>query len=137
MTELDSLFKLDGDLDSLDKNLHEKYACNIQFLPSRVTLTSPRKQAVTTQTQELEALEARLRAAEDRLKQAKSNSPPRRKDPQRRSPLEGTFPAADKASSAPKNSTGAPSTTPSSANSADYVLVERPRSSRTIEAEKA
>lgn len=26
MSELDSLFKLDGDLDSLDKNLHEKYA---------------------------------------------------------------------------------------------------------------
>jgi hypothetical protein len=25
MSELDSLFKLDGDLDSLDKNVHQKY----------------------------------------------------------------------------------------------------------------
>jgi|TARA_R110002003_G_scaffold41_8_gene2884 hypothetical protein len=25
MTELDSLFKLDGDLDDLDKNVHQKY----------------------------------------------------------------------------------------------------------------
>jgi hypothetical protein len=26
MSELDNLFKLDGDLDSLDKNVHQKYA---------------------------------------------------------------------------------------------------------------
>jgi hypothetical protein len=25
MTELDSLFKLDGDLDTLDKTVHQKY----------------------------------------------------------------------------------------------------------------
>lgn len=41
MTELDSLFKLDGDLDSLDKNLHEKYAYSFRLFPSRATLTSP------------------------------------------------------------------------------------------------
>ncbi|KAF1836031.1 hypothetical protein BDW02DRAFT_567488 [Decorospora gaudefroyi] len=67
MSELDSLFKLDGDLDTLDKTVSEK------------------KQAVTTQTQELEALEAKLRAAEARLNQAKSDSPPpRRKDSSQR-----------------------------------------------------
>lgn len=131
MSELDSLFKLDGDLDSLDKTLHEK------------------KQAVSTQTQELEALEARLRAAEDRLKQAKTNSPPRRTDSQRRSPLEGAFPAQDKAridgpasplaqkTQHAMSNTGALPTTPASQYSADYVLVERPASSRTVEAERA
>ncbi|KAH7398878.1 hypothetical protein DE146DRAFT_510534 [Phaeosphaeria sp. MPI-PUGE-AT-0046c] len=132
MTELDSLFKLDGDLDSLDKTLHEK------------------KQAVSSQTQELEALEARLRAAEDRLKQAKTNSPPRQSDSQRWSPLDGPSSAQDKArlngpssplaqktAHAMSNNTGALPTTPSSQNSADYVLVERPASSRTVEAEKA
>lgn len=58
MTELDSLFKLDGGIEDLDRTVHEK------------------KAAVSTQTKELEALEARLRAAEERLNQAKGNSPP-------------------------------------------------------------
>jgi hypothetical protein len=99
---------------------------------------------VTTQTQELEALEARLKAAEDRLKQAGGHSPPRRKDSQHRSPIEGVFPAQDKArvdgpsSSLPlKNTAGALPETPSSQNSADYVLVERPSSAIPVEAEKA
>jgi hypothetical protein len=102
-----------------------------------------RKQAVTTQTQELQALEQRLREAEDRLKQAATNSPPRRKDSQRRSPLQGAFPAEDKkrmeAGKNMANIAGAAPTTPSASSqySADYVLVERPHSSRTIEAEKA
>ncbi|KAH7090635.1 hypothetical protein FB567DRAFT_296580 [Paraphoma chrysanthemicola] len=129
MTELDSLFKLDGDLDDLDKNVHQK------------------KQAVSTQTQELEALERRLREAEDRLKEAKTNSPPRRKDSSRRSPLEGVFPAQDKArvngpasplaqrnAQAMGTAAGARSGTPSSHTSADYVLVERPNSSQRVEA---
>ncbi|KAH8717128.1 hypothetical protein GQ44DRAFT_624126 [Phaeosphaeriaceae sp. PMI808] len=117
MTELDNLFKLDGDLDSLDKNVHQK------------------KQAVSTQTQELEALEARLREAEDRLKQVNTNSPPQRKDSQRRSPLNGAFPDKDKAgpssplvqknTSTQANTAGAQPHSPSSQNSADYVLVER------------
>ncbi|KAF2829814.1 hypothetical protein CC86DRAFT_367741 [Ophiobolus disseminans] len=115
MTELDSLFGLaEGDLDSLDKNVHQK------------------KQAVTTQTQELEALEARLREAEDRLKQASGNSPPRRKESQRRSPLEGVFPDQDKAR---LNGPGIPL-----AQKNAQVLghaAERPRSSQRVEAEKA
>ncbi|KAF2848764.1 hypothetical protein T440DRAFT_146271 [Plenodomus tracheiphilus IPT5] len=126
MSELDNLFKLDGDLDTLDKTVHQK------------------KQAVSTQTQELEALEARLRAAEERLQQAKGNSPPRRKDSQRRTPVEGVFPDQAKQSPLAANSTqatanlaGALPETPSSHSSADYVLVERPRSSQTVEAEKA
>lgn len=114
-------------------------------------LTLSRKQAVTSQTQELEALELRLREAENRLKQAKSNSPPRRKNSQRRSPLEGAFPEQDKArvngpasplaqktnAHVMGNTSGAAPTTPSSQNSADYVMVERPRSSQRVEAEKA
>jgi multidrug resistance efflux pump len=104
MSELDSLFKLDGDLDTLDKNVHQK------------------KQAVTTQTQELEALEARLRAAEDRLKQAGGSSPPRRKDSPRRSPLEGAFPAQE-----PARADG----------SSAQKTAERPSSSVPVEAEKA
>ncbi|KAF1917025.1 hypothetical protein BDU57DRAFT_449018 [Ampelomyces quisqualis] len=120
MTELDSLFRLDGDLDSLDKNILEK------------------KQAVSTQTQELEALEARLRAAEDRLKQATTSSPSRRPDAPRRSPLQPAFPPAD-GSSAQMPPAGAPPSTPTASphHTADYVLVERPRSPRPVGAEKA
>jgi hypothetical protein len=93
---------------------------------------------VTTQTQELEALEARLRAAEDRLKQASGSSPPRQKDSQRWSPLEGTFPAQDKARvDAAQKTAGALPATPNSQNSADYVLVETPSSSVPVEPEKA
>jgi hypothetical protein len=120
MTELDSLFKLDGDLDTLDKNVHQK------------------KQAVSTQTQELEALEARLRAAEDRLKQAKTDSPPRRKDGQDKAQTGGpASPLAQKNTQRMGNTAGALPETPSSQNSADYVLVERPRSSQRVESEKA
>ncbi|KAL1605310.1 hypothetical protein SLS60_004858 [Paraconiothyrium brasiliense] len=78
MSELDDLFRLDGGIDLLDKNVHQK------------------KQAVTTRAQELEALEAKLRETEERLNQAR-NSPPRRKDSQRRTPTEDAFSAQDKA----------------------------------------
>ncbi|KAL5398770.1 hypothetical protein PMIN06_008400 [Paraphaeosphaeria minitans] len=78
MSELDDLFRLDGGIDLLDKTVHQK------------------KQAVSTHAQELEELEAKLRATEERLHQAR-NSPPRRKDSQRRTPVEGTFSAQDKA----------------------------------------
>jgi hypothetical protein len=47
MTELDNLFKLDGDLDSLDKNLHEKLASALDFPPK----TQP-KLVLTTRRQE-------------------------------------------------------------------------------------
>ncbi|KAF3046806.1 hypothetical protein E8E11_004337 [Didymella keratinophila] len=80
MTELDALFNLDSSLDTLDKTVHEK------------------KQAVSTQAQELEALQRRLREAEERLSQATGNSPPKRKDSQRRSPISGVFPNKDTAS---------------------------------------
>lgn len=106
--------------------------------PNWVPLTRCRKQAVTTQTQELEALEARLREAEDRLKKASSNSPPQRKDGQRRSPLTGVFPdsplAQRTAQVMGQHSAGALPTTPSSHSSADYIMVERPQSSQRIEA---
>ncbi|KAF2708477.1 hypothetical protein K504DRAFT_308103 [Pleomassaria siparia CBS 279.74] len=136
MSELDDLFKLDGGLDLLDKNVHQK------------------KQAVTTHTQELEALEARLRATEERLKQAKS-SPPSHKDSQHRSPLEGTFSDADKArigevssplaarqktrinSQATKTVSGAPESPPISENSTEYVLVDRRRSGEIDDEETA
>ncbi|KAF2789853.1 hypothetical protein K505DRAFT_327965 [Melanomma pulvis-pyrius CBS 109.77] len=136
MSELDDLFKLDGGLDLLDKNVHQK------------------KQAVTTHTQELEALEARLRAAEERLKQAKS-SPPSRNASQRRTPLQGVFPDADKARvgeagsplavrpksradpQAAKAIPGALSESPTSDNSTEYVLVDRPRTAQTDDGERA
>ena len=70
---LDDLFRLDGGLDDLSKNVHQ------------------RKQTVTIRNEELEALEARLRETEERLKMAKT-SPPSRKDSQRRTPIQGTFP---------------------------------------------
>lgn len=103
---------------------------------------------MSTQTQELEALEARLKEAEQRLKQASGNSPPRRKDSQRRSPLEGVFPEQDKARLQGPNSplaqknaqqelAGTRSETPASQNSADYVLVERPRSTQAVNPEIA
>jgi len=88
MSELDSLFNLDGGLENLDKTVLEK------------------KQAVTTQTKELEALEARLKAAEERLNQAKSNSPPANKDSQREQDnarLQGaTSPLAQKTQNMPE-----------------------------------
>lgn len=40
MTELDSLFKLDGDLDSLDKNVLEKYVA-VSFSPEIPLLSRP------------------------------------------------------------------------------------------------
>lgn len=93
---------------------------------------------MSTQTQELEALEARLKEAEQRLKQASGNSPPRRKDSQRRSPLEGVFPNQDKTQQkAQQELAGTRSETPASQNSADYVLVERPRSTQPINPETA
>ncbi|RMZ74291.1 alpha beta hydrolase fold-3 [Pyrenophora seminiperda CCB06] len=123
MSELDCLFNLDKGLEILDKTVLEK------------------KHAVSTQTRELEALEARLRAAEERLNQAKSNSPPSRKDSQRRTPVEASFSDQDKArleeGSSPlaQKSTNMPGAlpetpTPSSTTSTDYVLVERPLSAK-------
>ncbi|OCK77140.1 hypothetical protein K432DRAFT_407572 [Lepidopterella palustris CBS 459.81] len=78
---LDDLFKIDGGLDTLDRKVHQK------------------KQSVSTHTQELEALEARLRETEERLKQAKSSPPFSRKNSQRRTPIRGTFAEEDKARS--------------------------------------
>ncbi|KAF2675960.1 hypothetical protein K458DRAFT_425124 [Lentithecium fluviatile CBS 122367] len=135
MSELDDLFRLDGGIDVLDKNVHQK------------------KQAVSTHAQELEALEAKLRETEERLKRAKS-SPPRRKDSQRRTPIEGAFPAEDRArleTGSPlarrdkenvgpretKDMSGALSGSPSSGNSTDYVMVDRPRTARTDDGERA
>ncbi|KAJ4297948.1 hypothetical protein N0V90_005847 [Kalmusia sp. IMI 367209] len=136
MSELDDLFRLDGGIDMLDKTVHQK------------------KQAVTTHTQELEALEAKLRETEERLQQARS-SPPRRKDSQRRTPVEGAFSAHDKAhpeaggsplpvrskeNMAPRqrqNMPGALSESTSSDNSTEYVFVDRPPTARTDDGENA
>jgi hypothetical protein len=109
----------------------------------RAPADSLRKQAVSTHAQELEALEAKLRETEERLKQAR-NSPPRRKDSQRRTPIESTFPAADSArrqqeNTAPQNTRnmpGALSRSPPSGNSTEYVMVERPRTARTDNGEE-
>lgn len=73
MSELDDLFKIDGGLDEVHATVHEK------------------KQAVTSHTQQLEEIEARLRETEERLRQAKSSPPPARKDSQRRAPINTAF----------------------------------------------
>ncbi|PVH91374.1 hypothetical protein DM02DRAFT_636158 [Periconia macrospinosa] len=122
MSELDDLFRLDGGIDMLDKNVHQK------------------KQVVSSHSQELEALEARLRETEERLKLAKS-SPPRRKDSQRRTPTQGSFPNNDKASPMAsrqkENISGAPlPETPSSDRSAEYVFVDRPPTAKSNGGEK-
>ncbi|KAF1358970.1 hypothetical protein EJ07DRAFT_179112 [Lizonia empirigonia] len=77
MDELDTLFKLDGSLDVLDKTVHDK------------------KQAVNTQAQELEALQKRLRDAEERLSKATGTSPPRRDTQQPAFPANDTTPATN------------------------------------------
>ena len=101
---------------------------------------------VSSHSQELEALEARLRETEERLKLAKS-SPPRRKDSQRRTPTQGSFPSEDKAR---LESTGSPIAsrqkenmpgallpeTPSSDRSAEYVFVDRPPTAKSNGGEK-
>ncbi|EUC26865.1 hypothetical protein COCCADRAFT_113171 [Bipolaris zeicola 26-R-13] len=116
MTELDSLFKLDGGIEDLDRTVHEK------------------KAAVSTQTKELEALEARLRAAEERLNQAKGNSPPAKSGTQHTTQKDEAQPQAPESPLAQKtpNMLGAipQIPTPSSTTSADYVLVERPSSAK-------
>jgi hypothetical protein len=107
----------------------------------RAPADSPRKQAVSTHAQELEALEAKLRETEERLKMAR-NSPPRRKDSQRRTPIESTFPQNDsplrqKEDAGARDAKGALSGSPSSDNSTEYVLVDRPRTARTEDGQRA
>jgi uncharacterized coiled-coil protein SlyX len=62
MDELNALFNLDENLEILDKTVTEK------------------KQAVNTQAQELEALQKRLREAEERLSQATGSTPPKQRE---------------------------------------------------------
>jgi hypothetical protein len=89
-------------------------------LPSPALLTRPpqhRKQAVTTHTQELEAIEARLRETEERLKEAR-NSPPR---PNARQPSADPYHAQHPtASTPPKPVLPEPAR---SDNATDYVMV--------------
>lgn len=72
---LNDLFKIDNSLADLDAAVYEK------------------KQAVSTQTSELEALEARLKATEERLKKAAASPPGKsstgRSSPRSRAPLSG------------------------------------------------
>jgi hypothetical protein len=92
---LNDLFKIDNSLADLDAAVYEKYLppstllipCNVDPKPFL-----HRKKAVSSQTSELEALEARLRATEERLKAAASNkSPSGRSSPKARTPLADTF----------------------------------------------
>jgi len=83
---LNDLFKIDNSLADLDAAVYEK------------------KKAVSTQTSELEALEARLKATEERLKKASGGSPPGksstgRSSPRSRVPLGDTFKEEEQASS--------------------------------------
>jgi uncharacterized coiled-coil protein SlyX len=77
---LNDLFKIDNCVADLDAVVSEK------------------KKVVSNQTSELEALEARLRATEERLKKASGGSPPPkpsgRSSPHPRTPLADTFAAS-------------------------------------------
>jgi hypothetical protein len=96
---LNDLFKIDNSLADLDAAVSEK--C-VPPPPSCSPILTPeigRKRAVSTQTSELEALEARLKAAEERLKQAAGSSPPGkpsfgRMSPRPRMALGDTFTAS-------------------------------------------
>jgi len=95
---LDDLFKIDEGLDTLEKKVHQKYYLPRSSPETNQAADFARKQAVSTHTQELEALEARLRETEERLKQAKSSPPSfNRKNSQHRTPIRGTFAEEDKA----------------------------------------
>jgi hypothetical protein len=108
-------------------------------------LTRHRKQAVTTHAQELEALEAKLRETEARLKQAKT-SPPRNNDGQRtennmRAESTGSPMARRQKENLVPQSTehmpGALPGTPSSDRSAEYVIVDRPLTAQTNDGKNA
>jgi len=113
-------------------------------------LTDPRKQTVTIRNEELEALEARLRETEERLRMARSSPSASHKDSQRQTPIKGSFPgaASQEESGSPlahrparitsvttesskrNDIPGALPETPTSYNSAEYVMVDRPRSAQ-------
>jgi hypothetical protein len=67
---LNDLFKIDNSIADLDAAVSEKYVPSIHL--KDVLTPANRKRAVSSQTSELEALEARLRATEERLKKAAS-----------------------------------------------------------------
>ena len=83
------------DLFSQSNRSKKAILCPINAVVRIICLQSTRKQAVNSQNQELEALEARLRETEQRLKERQSrNSSPAGKSggsPHRRKPLGGTF----------------------------------------------
>ncbi|MCJ1368222.1 hypothetical protein MMC16_007363 [Acarospora aff. strigata] len=67
---LNEAFMIDNSLDGLKQSVEKKWAF-INILPQIAKL---RKKAVSSQSQELEALEARLRETEERLKQRRSRT---------------------------------------------------------------
>ncbi|KAF2745787.1 hypothetical protein M011DRAFT_446335 [Sporormia fimetaria CBS 119925] len=116
MTELDHLFRMNGDIDTLDKTVHQK------------------KQEVSNHTQQLEALEARLRETEERLKQAKSSPPAKRASQPQPRDNEG------------EQGTGSPTTArrvpreqmqSTEGAAAEYVVVARPRPEETEDPREA
>ncbi|KAG9234560.1 hypothetical protein BJ875DRAFT_461235 [Amylocarpus encephaloides] len=102
---LNDLFKMDNSLADLDAAVSEK-SVPLPFPPLETVLTTmplTRKKAVSTQTSELEALEARLKATEERLKAKQvggaapsatggvERTPSGRASPRQRTPLGDTF----------------------------------------------
>jgi hypothetical protein len=118
MSELDDLFKIDGGLDDLDKNVHQK------------------KQEVTSHAQQLEELEARLRATEERLKVAKS-SPPSRKTSPARPAIPGDFPDDAQARIGEAASPLAARTRAAPSVRGARDMPDRPPSARTQDGERA
>lgn len=95
----------------------------IQYLNTDKLLIMNRKQAVLTQNQELEALEAKLRETEERLKQkqSRSSSPATAlsdggNSPRRRQGLEGVFSSPESGRQHAPTATRPTPTAPTSAN---------------------
>jgi hypothetical protein len=79
---------MSGNLDSLSSNVQEKWVtCTLTasyVWPTRLLILRYRKKTVDNHNQELEALEARLRATEERLKVVTNSQPGSRSPSQRR-----------------------------------------------------
>ena len=72
--DLDNIFGIGDGIDGLQKTVEEKFARQLTLRQDKIGSNDFRKQNVSSQTAELQALEARLQATEARLKEKMSRS---------------------------------------------------------------
>ncbi|KAF2090298.1 hypothetical protein K490DRAFT_54690 [Saccharata proteae CBS 121410] len=102
---LDDIFNLSGKFDNVEKEVQSK------------------QEAMTSQTAELEALEARLRATEERLRKAGGKPAASEEEPELQSQA-----APPKAGGVPLRPTRQPPTVPNPAAGKGYMMPDRPSS---------